>query len=177
MGALQHVVVLGDFAIERGDGRLAMVVAAKSYRYTGEAPPSIIGEEPVPAAAAALAFGYDAAARRSPFAPLAEPSRAVSRPAVRPAHPAARHALAQLRMVGTLAGRGAFHALVRDPSGHVHRVAVGDVLGVEAARVSALDAAEIRLDAVDAEGQARQATLVMGQAEPATEAAPEEEQQ
>ncbi len=174
VGALPHLVVLGDFAIERGDDGLTMTVAARSYRYTGAAPMLAAGDGPPPPTG--FRFEYAGGDWRSPFAPFAAPSR-LPPPAEHATHPLAQYPLAQLRMVGTLAGRGVLHALVRDPSGHIHRVAVGDMLGAELARVRALGATEIRLDALDVDGTHRQATLALQQAEPAAEAAPEEEQE
>ena len=44
----------------------------------------------------------------------------------------------ELRMVGSLAGKGARSALVRDPGGRVHAVRVGDYVGRDFGQVEAI---------------------------------------
>jgi type IV pilus assembly protein PilP len=93
--------------------------------------------EPIPTFKAYEAFGYSATTLRSPFERPVEVRdiaqlQAVS--AIKPDENRAKEFLEQftfdsLRMVGTLDGREANWVLIRDPSGGVHRVSIGNYLG------------------------------------------------
>ena len=54
-------------------------------------------------------------------------------------------AIAELQMVGVLAGRDRRVALLRDPGGHVHRVRVGDYVGRDFGRVQTIGDAGLDL--------------------------------
>ena len=95
----------------------------------------------IPTARGGSGFEYGAMAERSPFEPFAEVARAGASPAPDPARspqPQERFPLGQLEMVGTLAGRGKTLALIRDPSGITHPLAVGDYLGRDHGRITAI---------------------------------------
>lgn len=164
VGALPHAVVPGDFRIERNGEALTMVVVATSYRYTGDAP-SLVADNGAGTTAALVEFEYAAAGGRSPFALLADAQGGAPPAKQRGTHSLAKYALARLQMVGTLAGRGAAYALLRAPSGIVHPVAAGDVVGTEAARVTGLGAAEVRFTILGAEGRPQQTALALREAQ------------
>ena len=56
-------------------------------------------------------------------------------------------------MVGTLAGRGKTLALIRDPSGITHPLAVGDYLGRDHGRITAIRASGIDILELVEDGQ------------------------
>ena len=88
-------------------------------------------------------YQYRSAARRSPFEPSHAGAAALADGRQR--QPLERFHLAQLRMVGTLAAGGANYALVADPTGTIHRVAVGDYLGADNGRVTEIGRRAIAL--------------------------------
>ena len=96
---------------------------------------------PVPATRGGPGSEYGAMTERSPFEPFAEVAAAGASQAPDPARspqPQERFPLGQLDMVGTLAGRGRILALIRDPSGITHPLAVGDYLGRDHGRITAI---------------------------------------
>lgn len=105
----------------------------------GSAPAAV----PVPAEAHSRPYQYRSAALPSPF----EPSIAsvVAAADGRSRQPLEQFRLAQLRMVGTLATGGTDYALVADPTGTIHRVAVGDYLGTDNGRITAISRQELAL--------------------------------
>ena len=101
---------------------------------------------PIPTAHGESGFDYGAMAERSPFEPFADVAGAGASQAPDPARaPQApeRFPLGQLEMVGTLAGRGRTLALIRDPNGITHPLAVGDYLGRDHGRITAIRASGI----------------------------------
>lgn len=92
---------------------------------------------PIPAA-------YRSASGRNPFRPAvaAAPAEvgALQPDGKRGKAPLESFPIDQLRLVGTLAGRGATSALVRDPQGRIHALRVGDTLGLDHGRVAAVHA-------------------------------------
>lgn len=136
VAALPHLVALHDVGISRADAGLRLTATARTYRYAdaADALPAV-AVLPAASSAADSAPAYRvAAAARSPFD--ARPGGAL---------PLAAFPLAQLRMVGSLSGRGMLHALVEAPDGRVRRIAAGDALGAERVRVAAVDAAGVTL--------------------------------
>ena len=96
---------------------------------------------PVPTAHGGAGFEYGAMAERSPFEPFAEVAGAGASQAPDPnrsPQPQELFPLGQLEMVGTLVGRGKTLALIRDPSGITHPLAVGDYLGRDHGRIAAI---------------------------------------
>lgn len=116
----------------------------------GDGPPDsgspVAGAEPSASLAAAIptdeaigVFRYGAMAERNPFEPYADLQGARSSGAPDPSRrrqPQERFPLGQLEMVGTLAGRGKAVALIRDPEGTTHPLAVGDYLGRDHGRIT-----------------------------------------
>ena len=96
---------------------------------------------PVPATPAGSGFEYGAMTERSPFEPFAEVAGAIASQApdsARRPQPQELFPLGQLEMVGTLAGRGQILALIRDPTGITHPLAVGDYLGRDQGRITTI---------------------------------------
>ena len=102
----------------------------------------------IPSAHGESAFAYEAMTERSPFEPFAEVAGAGASQApdpARPPQPPELFPLGQLEMVGTLAGRGRILALIRDPNGITHPLAVGDYLGRDHGRVTTIRGSGIDL--------------------------------
>lgn len=96
---------------------------------------------PIPTAHGESGFEYGAMTERSPFEPFAEVAGAGASQAPdanRSPQPPELFPLGQLEMVGTLAGRDTILALIRDPSGITHPLAVGDYLGRDHGRITAI---------------------------------------
>ena len=119
-------------------------------------------EHPRPVAATApdrvLAgvFDYAAVAERNPFEPYTDSVGGQASAAPDPArtrHPLERLPLGRLEMVGTLGGRGALLALIRDPTGITHPLAVGDYLGRDHGRIRRVGAAGIDIVELVADGR------------------------
>ena len=115
----------------------------------GAAPPPAVAPEPRHDAQPPP-VGYRSAQLRSPFAP--ETRNAVRPIADEPKGPLAAVPLDQVRLVGTLAGRGARFALVQGPGDEVHRLAVGDALGSDGGRIDAVQESSVRLVEVVLDG-------------------------
>lgn len=108
--------------------------------------------EPLPEIRPAPTFAYDAADRRSPFVPDTPQQRVSADPnAVRGPDPnRPREFLEQfpldtLRMVGTLSGTTGSFGLVQTSDGLVHRVTVGNHMGQNYGRITAIGDSEIEL--------------------------------
>jgi len=108
--------------------------------------------DPLPEIRPAPTFVYDAANRRSPFVPDTPQQRVSSDPnAVRGPDPnRPREFLEQfpldtLRMVGTLSGTSGSFGLVQSSDGLVHRVTVGNHMGQNYGRITAIGDSEIEL--------------------------------
>ena len=106
---------------------------------------------PAPSASPPAPFHYDDAAVRNPFEAPVSGAAIDDRPAAPgPDLQRARtvletFAIAELRMVGVLAGGGRRIAVLRDPVGHVHRVRVGDYVGRDFGRVQTIGDAGLDL--------------------------------
>lgn len=96
-------------------------------------------------------FSYSSLNLRDPFAPLAFVSPQVAssngagpRPdSSRPRELLEEFPLDSLRMMGTLQQQGNLWALVKDPSGTIHRVQMGNYLGQNHGRVVAVDEQQV----------------------------------
>lgn len=131
-----------------GCAALALTVAgcgdanlADLEQLVDEAIGSSVAVAPIPTAHGESAFAYEAMTERSPFEPFAEVAGAGASQAPDPARipqPQELFPLGQLEMVGTLAGRGKILALIRDPNGITHPLAVGDYLGRDHGRITAI---------------------------------------
>ena len=110
-------------------------------RLVDEAAESPVAVAPLPTAPGESAFAYEAMTERSPFEPFADVAGGGVSQGPDPARvrqPQELFPLGQLEMVGTLAGRGKTLALIRDPSGITHPLAVGDYLGRDHGRITAI---------------------------------------
>ncbi len=116
-------------------------------------PPRMI--EPMPTFRPYEAFVYGAAATRSPFdPPVEEKQRVVSEVDTNIKPDLTREKefletfdLGSLRMVGTLEMHGTLWALIRDPSGGIHRVTTGNYLGKDHGRI--VETSRAQLDIVE----------------------------
>lgn len=96
-----------------------------------------------PAETSAQPFAYRSAARRSPFAPAVQ--RAAP-PSAKPRRgPLAATPLDEVRLVGTLVGRGERYGLFQAPDGTVHRLAVGDPLGTDGGAIDSISETAVLL--------------------------------
>ena len=110
-------------------------------RLVDEAVESSEAVAPIPTAHGESAFAYQAMTERSPFEPFAAVTGTGVSQAPDPARmpqPQELFPLGQLEMVGTLAGRGKILALIRDPNGITHPLAVGDYLGRDHGRITTI---------------------------------------
>ena len=111
---------------------------------------------PLPTAAGESGFEYGAMTERSPFEPFTEVLGAGASQAPdlnRTPQPQELFPLGQLEMVGTLAGRGRILALIRDPGGITHPLAVGDHLGRDHGRITAIRGSGIDILELVEDGQ------------------------
>ena len=106
---------------------------------------------PAPPAGPPAPFHYDGAALRDPFEAPVSGAGIDDRPAspgpdlTRARTVLETFAVAELQMVGVLAGGGRRSAVLRDPGGRVHRVGVGDYVGRDFGRVHAIGHAGLDL--------------------------------
>ncbi|MGW8368392.1 MAG: pilus assembly protein PilP [Gammaproteobacteria bacterium] len=108
--------------------------------------------EPLPEVTPPPSFAYEADNRRSPFVSDRRMQAAASANSVpgpdpnRPREFLEEVPLDTLTMVGTLSrSRGSSFGLVRDSEGRVHRVTVGNYVGQNYGRITAITDSEIRL--------------------------------
>ncbi|RMF17861.1 MAG: pilus assembly protein PilP [Gammaproteobacteria bacterium] len=120
--------------------------------------------EPLPEFKVYQAFTYSAANLRSPFQPpqdvkLAEveakPKSNIKPDFDRPKEPLEAFALSSLNMVGTIrkAGDPTLYALIADDQGGIHRVRVGNYIGKNFGRITALDETHIEIVEIVSDGQ------------------------
>ncbi len=116
--------------------------------------------EPLPEFAAYEPFAYGAMGLRSPFEPpvrvrprpLGAGGKEVKPDLNRPKQYLAQFNIIDLKMVGTLNRPGEFYGLVREPTGGVHRVKIGDYLGQNYGRITGLSAANVELTEIVSDG-------------------------
>jgi type IV pilus assembly protein PilP len=104
--------------------------------------------EPPPVLRTFESFTYQAQSLRDPFAPsrAAEPSDSGVRPDTnRPREPLESFPLDALDMVGTIGTGAAMVALVKDTSGLIHQVRVGNHMGQNYGRILAISETGIEL--------------------------------
>lgn len=137
MGKLARIVTLHDVALRSEGALLRLEVLARMYRSTSTNGGA--GQ----AVDVASHFVYDAARLRDPFQPPAlQVSHVSGRPAqapdlTRPKGSLETLAVDQFEMVGTLSRGGKTFALLRATSA-IYRLAVGDYLGANHGRVTAI---------------------------------------
>ena len=111
---------------------------------------------PIPAPHGESEFEYGAMTERSPFEPFAEVAgtgASQAPDAARTPQPQELFPLGQLEMVGTLAGRGEILALIRDPRGITHPLAVGNYLGRDHGRITTIGESGIDILELVEDGQ------------------------
>lgn len=108
--------------------------------------------EPLPEIRPAPTFTYLAEGRRPPFTPDESQRRVSSDPNAvdgpdtnRPQEYLEQFSLDTMRMVGTLSGNSANYGLVQTSDGLVHSVAIGNHLGQNYGRITAISDSEIQL--------------------------------
>ena len=144
LGGLSRIATAHEIVL-RPDGRLLRLeLLAKTY--WRPSPGARAGEPLVQGAG----FAYDSSGLRDPFQPLAlqsdhTPGRASRAPDLtRPRGALERLAVEQFEMVGTLSRGAQTFALLRAAS-EVHRLAVGDYLGPDHGRVTAIHDGHVEL--------------------------------
>lgn len=144
LGGLPRIVTVHDVALRADAAGLRLELVAKTYRNPSSGGQSTPAVEPGPR------FVYDALALRDPFQPRAlQVGHVPGRPALAPDLGRARGALEgiavdQFEMVGTLSRGAQTFALLR-AAASVHRLAVGDYLGPDHGRVTAIDEGHVEL--------------------------------
>jgi len=115
--------------------------------------------EPLPQIRPAPTFTYEAGDRRSPFMPDTPQRRVRNNPDAvegpdpnRPREFLEQFPLDTLRMVGTLNVRGTTFGLVQGADGLIHRVTVGNHMGQNYGRITAISPSEIQLVEIVADG-------------------------
>lgn len=133
--------------------------------------------EPLPEFEPYQGFTYDATDLRNPFqarsafATAEEESQdsgsGLQPDFERPKEPLEQYPLDSLEMVGTLTRDGQRRALVRDPSGIIHRVVPGNHLGQNYGRITAVEPGSIEVVEIVRDGQGgwmeRQASLALSE--------------
>lgn len=144
LGGLQRIATVHDVALRRDGKLLRLDLLAKTYWHREQGVPA--GEPAMPG----QSFVYAASGLRDPFQPLAVqvdhlPGRAARAPDIaRPRGVLEKLAVDQFEMVGTLSRGLQTFALLRAAS-TVHRLAVGDYLGPDHGRVTAIHDGYIEL--------------------------------
>ena len=115
--------------------------------------------EPLPEFLPYQAFAYSAGNMRSPFEPpvVVKPIDPNKRLAVKPDTNRVKQFLEQfnigsIAMVGTLSQGSRLFGLVRDPQGGVHRVQLGDYMGLDNGKILAIDENKIELLEIVSDG-------------------------
>lgn len=116
--------------------------------------------DPIPEFKPFERFAYEAGDRRDPFLPLlqsreqvvAAGSGAVRPDVNRPREPLEEFALDSLRMVGTITMQQRAYALIKAPDSVVHRVTVGDHLGQNFGKITAVSETEVVLMEIITDG-------------------------
>jgi type IV pilus assembly protein PilP len=113
--------------------------------------------EPIPQIKPYETFLYVAAGRRDPFAnaPVQKPLTGELGALIDPRRnrePLEEFPLDSLRLVGTLRIREQQFALVRDPTGVVHRVTIGNYLGQNYGKITAIAETEVNLREIVPDG-------------------------
>lgn len=126
---LERLLTFHDFEIETRGRPLTLTLAGRAYRAVDGADRGSVAPAPGPVRVTYTGTG------RSPFQVDQARQPRGSHPEMQGKQPLERFALARLQMVGVLARRGVTVALVRDPTGHVHRAGAGDRLGLHGGRI------------------------------------------
>jgi len=160
MAGLSRIVTVHDFTINpvgpHAGAPIRLNLLAKTYRYNDQDGTGLqvseadLNQPSTPAENRAQRFVYDSVTLRDPFQPpFRQVERAAGRPASAPDVGRARgllegFAIEQFEMVGTLS-RGAQTFVLLRGAAAVHRLAVGDYLGLDHGRVTAIHDSHIEL--------------------------------
>jgi len=132
--------------------------------------------EPLPEFLPYQAFAYSAGNMRSPFEPpiVVKPIDPNKKLAVKPDPNRVKQFLEQfnigsIAMVGTLSQGARLFGLVRDPQGGVHRVQLGDYMGMDNGKILAIEENKIELLEIVSDGTGgwveRERTVNLGSAQ------------
>ena len=135
---LEHLLTFHDFEIEPRGRPLTLTLAGRSYRAVDGADEDAERFDAAPPATGRVRAAYSGSGR-SPFEVGGTPRSPDPHPEVQGKQPLERFALARLQMVGVLARREVSVALVRDPTGRVHRAGTGDRVGLHGGRVTSVE--------------------------------------
>ncbi len=113
-------------------------VARVKARHGGHIPP-------VPKPQPYQAYTYQAGGMRSPFLPVSKPGSGVSPNLHRKKQFLEQFPLDSLQLVGEITVSGTTYGLIQDPQGLVHRVTVGNYMGQNNGKITAILPTEIRL--------------------------------
>lgn len=144
LGGLSRIATVHDVALRRDGKLLHLDLLAKTYWHERQ------GVKRGAAVMQGQPFVYGASGIRDPFQPIAlqverPPGRTVAAPDLaRPREALEGHPLDQFEMVGTLSRGARTFALLRQAS-TVYRLAVGDYLGPDHGRVTAIHDGHIEL--------------------------------
>ena len=116
--------------------------------------------EPLPEFAAYEPFAYGAVGLRNPFeAPVKVRPRALNASGkevkpdlTRPKQYLEQFNVIDLKMVGTLNRPGEFYALVKEPTGGVHRIQIGDYVGQNYGKITGINETQIELTEIITDG-------------------------
>ena len=116
--------------------------------------------EPLPEFAAYEPFAYGAVGLRNPFeAPvkvrprvLGSTGKEVKPDLTRPKQYLEQFNVIDLKMVGTLNRPGEFYGLVREPTGGVHRVQIGDYVGQNYGKITGINETQVELTEIITDG-------------------------
>lgn len=159
MAGMPRIVTVHDLAFSHVDpSGLRLSLVAKTYRYNRQAGDDLEADLHQPSPALAEPVAYDFSSLRDPFqSPSRQRVRPVGRPAAGPDFARPRGvlesvALDQFEMVGTLSLGTQTFALLRGASS-VHRLAIGDYLGPDHGRITAIHDSHVELAELFPDGQ------------------------
>jgi len=151
MAGLPRIVTVHDLAFSHVDpALLRLSLVAKTYRYNHQAGDDLEADLHQPSPVFAEPIAYDFASLRDPFQPPSRQRvRPVGRPAAGPDFARPRgvlegFAVEQFEMVGTLSLGTQTFALLRGASS-IHRLAIGDYLGPDHGRITAIHDSHVEL--------------------------------
>ena len=160
MSLLIHLIVIALLFLPGGCSRSDQNAGIRAFmEEVGRKPKSSMAT--MPEYDSYQAFTYSAADRRSPFEPPVVVSKSdVKQKKPTGVKPPGNHVrqeleqfnLASLSMVGTIQQNNATWALIRDVSGNIHRVEVGDYLGTQWGRVESINDTQIDIMEIVSDG-------------------------
>ncbi|MFC6339103.1 type 4a pilus biogenesis protein PilO [Pseudomonas sp. CCM 7891] len=150
LGGLSRIVTVQGFTVRADESRVRLKLLAKTYRYNHQDGGDLRALMADVTQSSPPRLAYDPASLRDPFQPpFRQLERVLGRPAAAPDPGRQRgflegFAIEQFEMVGTVSRGAQTFALLRAASA-VYRLAIGDYLGPDYGRVTAIDDAHIEL--------------------------------